>query len=272
MTGDQEALSLSPSTPEEFGRGLRALRTVSLRTLAERQAPRGSLVLSKSQLDRYEKGLLPPLKYAQHLDDLYEARGWVIIALRGLWRSSWDPWGMESAANTVHADAWPPQYSGMVWIKIKPLSENAGELHHFLLHWGIWSRCVKERPLGEAGLVLMTGKAKDLGGLLRTPATSHPAGPCSLFMELAERSKAKMCLTFGVDGDRPSSSLHFHQSAVATKRPTPLPRTRQASRHRLALSGSDYALSELAAGSNFSQETIRKALLKAGVAMRPARR
>lgn len=82
---NDEHLSLGPlpASGMEFGAGLRALRGVSLRELEARQAQGcGSLVLLKSQLQRYETGqLLPPLRYAAHLDDLYGADRWVRLSL-----------------------------------------------------------------------------------------------------------------------------------------------------------------------------------------------
>jgi hypothetical protein len=161
----------------EFGLGLRALRSVGVRRLAARQKPApGALVLSKSQLDRYERGALPPLQYARHLDTLYEAEGWVEMSIRSLWRPRWNPWTDDhGTARRIHAGRWPAQYGGLVWIKVKPQPEWVSHEHVIELEWGPWQRritCVLEAD----GAVLATGKATDDDGISRTcNLTSEPA-------------------------------------------------------------------------------------------------
>jgi hypothetical protein len=163
VTGDQDEVPAYPTTPEEFGRGLRELRTMGLRSFAARQDPSGKLVISKSQLDRYEKGQLPPLKYAKHLDELYLGRGWVEMTLHSLWRSTWDPWLAEhGVAKPFHFGRWPASYSGLVWIKIKPLPDNVDSLHHIEIWWGPWE-CDVRHSLPPEGVVLVTGKAETKG-------------------------------------------------------------------------------------------------------------
>ncbi len=170
MQENRLALYAIPSSPTEFGNGLRALRTVGLLKLARRQeVGPGRLVLSKSQLFRYEQGvLLPSLTYAEHLDELYEAEGWVKMSLRTLWRPKWNPWREDyGVASYRHAVDWPAPYRGMVWIQVKPLPENVGLLHRFILDWGPWTRLVQSF-LSSEGVVLVTGKAPDGDGYSKT--------------------------------------------------------------------------------------------------------
>lgn len=146
-----------PSTSQEFGAGLRALRTVGLRCLASEQTTGGvdCLVLSKSQLARYESGeTLPPLKYADHLDGLYQAEGWVTMSLHALWRPRWNPWAAEhGVAKASHA----------------------GQMHRLTLDWGPWTQDIQD--LIEAhGIVLLTGKSAGANGVAVTcNLTSSPS-------------------------------------------------------------------------------------------------
>lgn len=169
---NDEHLSLGPlpASGVEFGAGLRALRGVSLRELEARQAQgRGSLVLSKSQLQRYETGqLLPPLRYAAHLDDLYGADGWVRLSLSALHANTWDPWADEhTPAATHHAHDWPAPYRGSIWVLVKPVAENALRRHVLTLDWGVWSAALT-LVVDADGQVLTTGKSADLSGVTVT--------------------------------------------------------------------------------------------------------
>jgi hypothetical protein len=170
--------TLTPSDPSELGAGLRALRgRTGVRRLAARQpGGRGALIISKSTLDRYEKGMLPPLQYAEHLDKLYEGNGWVEMSIRSLWRSKWEPWSEDhGTARQYHAGRWPAPYGGPVWIKLKPQPEFIGQPHEVDLEWGPWGRHVTSE-LGESGVVLLTGKAIDIDGISRVcNVTTLPA-------------------------------------------------------------------------------------------------
>jgi transcriptional regulator with XRE-family HTH domain len=155
---------MPPRSRVELGQALRALRTVGLRGLEEIQERTGAqVVLSRAQLSRYERGeCLPPLQYAEHLDGLYDGRGWVEIAIRSLWRSKWDPWSKEhGSAGRFSVIAWPAEYAGIVWIKLKPEPESAGNQFAVKIDWGPWVREVCCR-IDEHGIVLMTGKAADV--------------------------------------------------------------------------------------------------------------
>lgn len=161
-----------PQSPQELGVRLRRLRGGrGLRRLVEEQDadPRLSVTLSKSQLARYESGeTLPQLQYAEHLDRLYEAGGWVEVAIRSLWRSEWDPWALDNAGpSRYHAALWPAQLSGAVWLKVKPTSQDADTVHRVEIEWGPWMRTV-ETVITAQGILLFTGKAADDDGIPRT--------------------------------------------------------------------------------------------------------
>ncbi|SIS19308.1 hypothetical protein [Microbacterium sp. RURRCA19A] len=123
-------------------------------------------MLSKSQLQRYETGqLLPPLKYADHLDALYEADGWVKLSLSALHAATWDPWAEGHApARLEHAHEWPASYRGPVWVAVWPLPEHVGRKHPLTLDWGAWSAALT-LTLGAQGRALTTGKSADPSGV-----------------------------------------------------------------------------------------------------------
>jgi hypothetical protein len=156
-------LASIPSTWAQFGTGLRQLRTISLRAVEHQQQvnPAG-IVLSRSQLHRYEAGASrPKLAFADHLDELYGAGGWVSLAMRSLYGAIWDPWHeAHGVARTHHAHKWPALYDGLVWIAIKPLPERVGQDHELTLAWGPW-QLELTLSLPASGVVLVTGKAED---------------------------------------------------------------------------------------------------------------
>ncbi|SIS18554.1 hypothetical protein [Williamsia sterculiae] len=156
---------------------MRLLRTVGLRLLVTKQdvGRQGcygytyELALSKSTLNRYENGTLPPLELAEHLDQLYEADGWIDVGLRTLWRPKWDPWEREDSwPQRYHFARWPARFSGLVWIKVVPAATSINEDHSLMLAWGPWNRTVELPTLGPTGVLLTTGKAKDPDGISRT--------------------------------------------------------------------------------------------------------
>lgn len=128
-----------------------------------------TFVLTKSTLSRYETGTLPPLDYAQHLDQLYDADGWIDMGLRTLWRPQWKPWEMPDAwPQRMHFMSWPADFSGLVWIKLIPAATTLPDTAHtVMLDWGPWARSVRAE-LPEHGVVLATGKAADPDGISRT--------------------------------------------------------------------------------------------------------
>lgn len=165
-----EPPSTEITAASKFGVGLRAWRTSSLRDLEAKQHTSGfGYVLSKSQLHRYEIGeTLPNLNVAQHLDRLYDADGWVEMALRSLWRPAWTPWRDEHRPpRRLHAGSWPAGYGGPVWVKVLPHPETLRCEHVIVLEWGPWKREVRWTP-DDIGLVLVTGKAPDADGVSRT--------------------------------------------------------------------------------------------------------
>jgi hypothetical protein len=157
-----------PSNAIELGIGLRGLRgRHGLRKLEARQDrdPKFRYTISKSQLQRYERGdLLPPLAHAEHLDSLYDGQGWVDISLRSLWRTRWDPWGTTDRPSRHHAVEWPAKLAGIVWLKVIPVQRGAESDHHIELVWGPWSQTI-DIAIEARGAVLFTGKAEDEDGM-----------------------------------------------------------------------------------------------------------
>lgn len=163
-----------PESWEEFGAALKTLRgSRSLRLLAAAQEDTERFdvrqVRSKTYLHRLEKGeARVSIELAEHIDLLYDGRGWLSLAARSLWRSVWDPWSSENAAlATVHAMGWPAPMSGAVWIKIHTAAQTFDAHHTIDLEWGPWMRRV-ETPVSAAGVVLLTGKMRDADGISRT--------------------------------------------------------------------------------------------------------
>ncbi|WP_420820443.1 helix-turn-helix domain-containing protein [Schaalia canis] len=138
-------------------RRLRGAR--GLRELAGSEACR-TVGLSKSSLSRYERGLRPPLRYAQLISDLYGGDGWLELAIRSLWMSDWDPWASEFP-ESAHVLTWPASYSGRVWIHIRPNPNAVNESHSLRIDWGPWSISIN-KVIPEAGILLSTGKGKDV--------------------------------------------------------------------------------------------------------------
>jgi transcriptional regulator with XRE-family HTH domain len=146
----------------ELGKQMKAIRgKTGLRKFEEAQdAGSAGLVISRSQLSRYEQGkVLAPLKYAEHLDHLYDAGGWVDLSLKNLWRPRWNPWADEFPA-LHHYGLWPALHHGLVWVKVKPTAENIDCMHALTLEWGPWGHSVTA-VLPAEGIVLVTGKAVD---------------------------------------------------------------------------------------------------------------
>lgn len=149
----------------EFGQRLRSFRNhrnMSLRDLAKSEVNQGKQQLSRAQLSRYEQGqTLPNLAYAEHLDRLYQADGWIEIELANLWSRLWDPWiANDQPPKRVYFNRWSKSYSGWVWIQLKPTAQSVDQLHHIELSWGPWKASV-DQPLPKEGLFLTTGKAED---------------------------------------------------------------------------------------------------------------
>lgn len=166
-----------PQTSQELGEGMRALRSVGLRSLERNQHPGKTGIygytyrvrVSRSALSRYEGGVLPPLHLAAHLDQLYSADGWIDLGMRSLWRPHWDPWEQSDAwPQRMHFTRWPSRYSGLVWMKVVPASRSVDEDHTVILDWGPWHREVRLAHLSARGTLLITGKALDPDGISRT--------------------------------------------------------------------------------------------------------
>lgn len=148
-----------PQDSAELGAALRRLRgSSSLRTLAARD-PSGSV--SKSTLGRFEIGShIPPLRLAETLDHVYDANGWLSLAIRSLRASRWDPWRETDLPSISHSGGWPAEYSGDVWIRVIPNVRAAGREHALSLRWGPWVNNLR-LELPPDGISLVTGKDID---------------------------------------------------------------------------------------------------------------
>lgn len=144
-------------------RGDRGLRELAAES--EKIVP-GSHV-SKSTLHRYESGVaLPPLQHAASLDALYGAGGWIELSMSALWKPSWNPW-RGGWPERCHSHRWPAEYSGAVWIELRPSRDSVDVNHDVELRWGPWRRRFTA-CLPESGLTIWTGKAPDIDGIART--------------------------------------------------------------------------------------------------------
>lgn len=166
-----EGLDVEADDRAEFGRHLRAARGMTgLRSLVKKQErqPPGSLVISRAQLSRYERGeVLPSLDCAAHIDWLYEAGGWAEMRINTLRRPRWHPWKEEEGPRLMHSGSWPADFAGTVWLKVVPNPSEVNEEHELLLEWGPWLREV-HLSLPATGVVLRSGKARDDDGIRRT--------------------------------------------------------------------------------------------------------
>lgn len=146
----------------EFGRALRSFRGVSLRKLEKSRNNQGRDGISRSTLSRYERGItLPGLDQAKHLDTLYNADGKVELLLAKLRHHTWNPDHHSRAKpERNYSHQWPPEYSGLVWIHLKPAADLVNSRHRIHLQWGPW-KMVAEIEIPADGVYLVTGKAAD---------------------------------------------------------------------------------------------------------------
>ena len=149
----------------DFGRALRCFRGgVSVRALEERECNQGKNNISRSSLSRYETGkILPKLSHAEHLDALYDAGGKIKLLLANIWDRTWNPSHDEhSKPKQHHFYRWPPEYSGLVWVHLKPAADLVNSPHKIRLQWGPW-KMGTEIKIPADGAYLVTGKAADIG-------------------------------------------------------------------------------------------------------------
>lgn len=147
----------------DFGRALRRFRGgVSVRVLAERECNQGKGRISVPQLYRYERGeILPGLKHAKHLDILYDADGKVELYLANLWDPEWNPDHHGRTKPEInYFYRWPSDYSGFIWIHLKPAADLVNSRHKIRLQWGPW-KMGTEIKIPADGVYLVTGKAID---------------------------------------------------------------------------------------------------------------
>ena len=147
----------------DFGRALRHFRGgVSVRALAERECNQGKDRISVAQLYRYERGeILPGLKHAKHLDTLYGADGRVKLLLATLRDQAWNPYCDDpSKPKLNYFYRWPPEYSGLVWVHLKPAADLVNSHQKIRLRWGPW-KMVADIKIPADGVYLVTGKAAD---------------------------------------------------------------------------------------------------------------
>ena len=147
----------------DFGRTLRYFRGgVGLRDLEKSKHNQGRDRISRSTLSRYERGItLPGLSQAKHLDTLYGADGRVKLFLANLWDQTWNPhYDDHSKPKQNYFYRWPPEYSGLVWVHLKPAADLVNSHHKIRLRWGPW-KMATETVIPADGVYLVTGKAAD---------------------------------------------------------------------------------------------------------------
>jgi len=147
-------LSGRPAYLRDLGTLLIALRgDKGLREAAAR------IGVPKSTLWRWENTGRVPSRKAQLLDDAYGCGREFVEAVVRLRQRVWNPYYGENA-EPHHAHRWPAEYSGQVWIWVRPASAHVGRVHDIRIRWGPWRQNVT-RALGREGLTLLTGKGKD---------------------------------------------------------------------------------------------------------------
>lgn len=146
----------------EFGRALRSFRGISLRKLEKSRHNQGRDRISRSTLSRYERGItLPGLDQAKHLDTLYNADGKVELLLAKLRHHTWNPdYDDPSKPKRKYFYRWPPEYSGLVWVHLKPAADLVNSRHKIRLQWGPW-KMGTEIEIPADGVYLVTSKAAD---------------------------------------------------------------------------------------------------------------
>lgn len=165
MTGTSKR-TLNPAW-EEFGNMLKDFREkrldVSLRELEQCERNQGKEPFTKSTLHRCETGrLLPRLRYAGQLDELYQAGGWIRTEVANLRDAGWDPArDNDGVPKNLDLNRWPKNYSGLVWVHVKPTAQLIGAEHYFGLRWGPWMTSLRTIVPG-GGVYLYSGKAKSI--------------------------------------------------------------------------------------------------------------
>lgn len=127
--------------------------------------------VSRASLSRYENGERRPSRAAANMLDLvYGCQSWIHLSVVGLSQVAWSPWD-DDWPSEEHYYSWPLDYSGPVWIGLKPTPQEAGGEHDVRLNWGPhkWQR---KLILPATGIYLVTGKG---GGdvPIRVGATPH---------------------------------------------------------------------------------------------------
>jgi hypothetical protein len=164
--GSQSSSGPLATTPEGLGEGLRRLRSQSLRDLVQSQpiGP-GRLILSKSQLSRYETGqTTPPAKLADHLDRLYGGTGWVARSIEAMHRQRARPPEHRLVERRTHTHLWPASFSGDVWVDLRFEAGGTPRTLEIRLDWGPWTQLLQEDPTLKS-LRLVTGKSADASGV-----------------------------------------------------------------------------------------------------------
>ncbi|MFF2842445.1 helix-turn-helix domain-containing protein [Paenarthrobacter sp. NPDC057981] len=165
---------------KELGQAMRRMREsrgLSLRDveLLQKQLPQTYGLelefVSRPSLSRYENGQRRPSRAAANmLDQVYECQSWISLSVVGLSKHAWSPWD-DDWPSEEHCYSWPLDYSGPVWIRLKPTPQEEEGVHHVRLKWGPW-RWQRDLILPATGLYLMTDKG---GGEvpIRVQATPH---------------------------------------------------------------------------------------------------
>ena len=164
--GSQSSTGPLATTPEELGEGLRSLRSQSLRDLVQSQPiGAGRLILSKSQLSRYETGqTTPPAKLADHLDRLYGGTGWVSRSIEAMHRQRAHPSERRVVASRTHTHLWPASFSGDVWVHLRFEDGGSFSTLEIRLDWGPWTQ-LWQADAALKSLRLVTGKSVDASGV-----------------------------------------------------------------------------------------------------------
>lgn len=76
--------------------------------------------------------------------------------------AGWDPArDNDGVPKKLDLNRWPKNYSGLVWVHVKPTAQLIGAEHYFGLKWGPWMTSLRTIVPG-GGVYLYSGKAKSI--------------------------------------------------------------------------------------------------------------
>lgn len=124
---------------------------------------------SHSTIDRLEQGRVAGRQdIVRHLDQLYGADEYFVDVYGRLMHPRWHsrqekPIALDDRyARSSWQHTYPASHQGDVWVLVRATRDGHAQAHHVVLNWGPWQQQLDFQRITEPGLVLVTGKSKDI--------------------------------------------------------------------------------------------------------------